>query len=81
MSVLQLSNQRRLLEIELNEGLLRRRSDLQESIHTGGADVVGAASQIGNVDTRREELRVLESSVDDLESDVARSYNASSSSS
>jgi structural maintenance of chromosome 3 (chondroitin sulfate proteoglycan 6) len=66
----QLGNQKRLLEIERNEDLLRRQEDLQDFLGAGNLDLSGTGSQEGNVDAWREELRTLQATITELQETV-----------
>ncbi|KAG7561878.1 hypothetical protein FFLO_02695 [Filobasidium floriforme] len=66
----QIGNQKRLLEIELNEDLLRRQSDLQDFLHAGITDVPGAGTQAGSIDTWRGEQQTLQASIEALQETV-----------
>jgi structural maintenance of chromosome 3 (chondroitin sulfate proteoglycan 6) len=56
-----------MLEIELSDDLRRRREDLKSLLESRGEDGVGGDAVGADTDARRERLRNLEQSIDQLQ--------------
>ncbi|KAI0371167.1 structural maintenance of chromosome protein 3 [Pilatotrama ljubarskyi] len=62
----ELGGRKNILEIELNEGLMRRREELRLKIETLGASEAGDSDSDEALDTKNRELRALNNSIESL---------------
>ncbi|RPD78154.1 structural maintenance of chromosome protein 3 [Lentinus tigrinus ALCF2SS1-7] len=66
----EISARKNLLEIELNEGLVRRREELRLKIEGLGASEAGDASSEDALDAKTRELKALNNSIDSLQKKI-----------
>ncbi len=67
---LQISARKNLLEIELNEGLVRRREELRLKIEGLGASEAGDANSEEALEAKQRELKALNNSIDSLQKKI-----------
>ncbi|KAH9942278.1 structural maintenance of chromosome protein 3 [Epithele typhae] len=67
----EIGGRKNLLEIELNEGLMRRREELRLKIEGLGASEAGDASSEDTLTAKTRELKALNNSIDSLEKKIA----------